>query len=727
MRTVQILALLLLVFLIGCGGGGGGGRTTVQNATFQVAWPDRSRDPLTHNLSSAQSALVTIAVASESGTDVQVRINRDAAKPGAYTGTYTVPQTLVKKATTLTATFYSEPAQGGDVVGTATAQVDFASNSLDLGSITISAKVKAVTVVDPGTIYTNSGEQQLMASATDADGAAVAVTPGAISWHLASGTSITLTADGKATPVAAGDSNVTATVDGVASEPRTISVQVPDIQSATFQITWPDRTRALDHGLTSALSAEIKFVHGGVGGADVVMNVNRDATKVAAHTETYTVNQTLSGSANTLAVRFFSDPDVGGPVVGTATATVDPDGTTLNLTNVVVAGTIKSAQVMDPGALNTGDSGVQLFVEALDATNNPIGISAGSINWTLVSGGANLSLTPDGVAGALHAGVATVKATVDGITTADRTIQIMDPGTGGPEMQQVDLSVANLTYNVATNKIWAAVLSDDFVYPNSVVSIDPSNGAVGDRIQIGATPGLIAVSEDGRYAHVTIGRTQVKRLDLLNHTVDATFTVDEGREYYDIQAVPGMPKSFAIAVDPIGGVNLSVWDDGVRRTGTGAVGYRIHFASPTKILGDGHDSLFEDVLTPTQVSWTNQFSLNVHGMALADGKIYARTGAVYDATTRDLLMTLPSTHVLIDKVLAASSSDGRAYFVTWAPNKAKQVLTFNKDTGTELAPFDTGVFFGGANVVEACDNHTVVFLLFGTGVKRTPILVRGLP
>lgn len=726
MRWYLPLAFLLLLVLIGCGGGGGGNTATVSGSTFQIAWPARSRDPLTHNLSSAQSVMVVLAQADASGADVVVRIDRDPTQSGAYTGTYTVTQSVKRSATSLTATFYALPGEAGDVVGSAIATVDFASDSANFAAVAVTGAVKTVTVLDAAPLFTNSSATQLLASAKDAQGMPLAVSPGSVAWTLSSGTSLTLTNDGVVTPIAVGVSTVIATIDGVASPAKSLTIALPNITEPSFGINWPARTRdGLSHNLTSALSAEVTFVQAAADGSDIVLKVNRNATNLAAHTETYPVGKPVQPSVNTVTFRFFAEPDATGSVVGTASANVQPNGSDLGMTNVALVGKIAKVSVVDPGVMHLGDAGVQLFVSALDAANNPIAVSAGSANWTVVSGGNNLLVSSDGVANVTAVGTATVRAVVDGIVSPNAliTIQGTDPG---PTVQAVDLSVSEVTYNAASGKIWAAILADDFNYANSVVSINPATGAIGDRIPVGATPGLIAVSDDGKYAYVTLGRTQIRRLNLTTHTVDTTFTVDEGREYFDLKAVPGSPKSFAVATDPIAGVNFSVWDDGIRRTGTGAVGYKIHFASPSLIYGDGHDTLFTNNLSSGQIDWS-QTALNVSGMSYSDGRFYTKAGKVIDAATKSEVLSLPTTNVLIDKELAVSSSDNRVYFVTWAPNKDKRILTFDKTSGVEKPLVSTGIFNGGAQNLVACGNRTVVFRLFGSGVKRSLFIVRNLP
>lgn len=731
MRKLLLLAMLLLLGLFGCGGGGSTPATTVDRPTFQISWPVRSKDVLSHQLSSALSVKVTLVDANPQGGDVQAWANRDSNRAEAYVGTYTVPQAVNKSFTTLTASFYAQRDELGPIVGTASASVTVGANNLNLATVAVVGVIKKIAIIDPGDLTVETSETQLRASATDANGASIAVTPGSILWSVTSGnTSLSVTSEGLATPLAKGNASVVATVDGIASVPASITVKAANIGDATFKISWPLRTRdALAHSLSSALSAEVTLVdgNGDPGGGDIVLIVDRDPTKTAAHTETYGIDGAVTPTVTTLTAKFYSGVGKTGDIVGTATAAVTPSGSNLLLASVAVVGTIKAVNVLGPQTVLAGGDAVQLDAEALDGALNSIAVTPGSIKWSVVAGGSRLTVTPDGIATGIQAGTANVKATIDGVTSADLAVAVTAKSGSDPVVQVVDIPVYEMAFDPASGKVWATIQADGGTYANSIVSIDPATGAVGDKIAVGATPGRIGVSDNGQYAYVTLGSTKVRRLNLASHSVDATFNVNEGGEYYSIKAVPGSPKSFAVAIDPNPGVNLSVWDDGIRRANTGAVGYKIHFASPTLIYGDGGESLFVNTLSPGQVNWIDQIGLDVGGMDYADGLIYTGAAKVINPVTKSIVKSFPTAHFLFDRVLSASTADNRVYYVTWDADFEKRVLSFNRTTGAELPVTGTQGLPGGVDNVIATGNHTAVFHLFGDGVKRTPVIVRNLP
>src|SRR5262249_15112685 len=155
----------------------------------------------------------------------------------------------------------------------------------------------------------------------------------------------------------------------------------------------------------------VKLKNASLGGTDVVMNIDRDAAQVNGYTGTYAVPQTIEASVSQLTATFYAQAGEGGAIVGTATASVSPNGTTLNLANFVLTWTIKTVQIQDM-ILHVAEGSSQLNFTALDAQSNVVAVSRGSAIWAIVSGGSHLTLTKDGIANPVAPGLTMVTATV---------------------------------------------------------------------------------------------------------------------------------------------------------------------------------------------------------------------------------------------------------------------------------------------------------------------------
>lgn len=242
-RGLLLLTLLLshLLLLVGCGGksaddaGTPGTPGTIANPTFTVVWPARSRDALTHGLTSALSVQITLQGASANGSSVSTVANRDAGRIGSYSATYPLGASVRTGTATFSADFYSATNAGGTAVGTAAGTVTL-GGTLDLGTISTTARVASVRVMER-TIPVDGGPTPLVFSATDASGAIVAVSAGSASWTRLSGAAVlALSTDGVATPASEGTATVRASVDGIQSAVASITVGASAPPSGTVRL-----------------------------------------------------------------------------------------------------------------------------------------------------------------------------------------------------------------------------------------------------------------------------------------------------------------------------------------------------------------------------------------------------------------------------------------------------------------------------------------------------------
>jgi len=144
------------------------------------------------------------------------------------------------------------------------------------------------------------------------------------------------------------------------------------------------------------------------------------------------------------------------------------------------------------------------------------------------------------------------------------------------------------------------------------------------------------------------------------------------------------------------------------------------------LYGDGGGSLFVDTLDATKITWTGQFTLQVSGFAYNNGLLYTAVKTVVDPVSKIVIEQLPPNDFLSDAGVAVSADDNRIYYITWDAQHNKRILDFDLNSYVEAPLFDTGVLPGGADHFIACSNHTVAFNLFGSGVTKNIVLVRGL-
>jgi len=194
------------------------------------------------------------------------------------------------------------------------------------------------------------------------------------------------------------------------------------VANRSIQITWPERSRSVVTGPSSAQSAQITLVGADVEGHDVVMGVDRHAA-TASYVEAYPIPGEIRSSASQINIKFFAQSSETGDLVGTADATFSSTTNTLILTNVVMDQKVASVTAV-PATINMGGTSAQLVFTAEDSAHNVIALTPGSAIWAVSSGSSFLNLSNDGMATGLAVGTATVHATVDGITSPDANISV---------------------------------------------------------------------------------------------------------------------------------------------------------------------------------------------------------------------------------------------------------------------------------------------------------------
>ncbi len=260
------LIVLLCALLWGCGGGGGGASTTggpgTAAPTLKIAWANRTRD--VNSPSSALSFAAVFHRTDAAGTDLTLQADRDS-NLAAHTSSYTASSALPLAGTyNLTITFYAQGGEAGQVVGTAATALTIASNGalLDtqghpLGTIDFAGTVRSCQVV-AGQAFSVGQTGTIAASALDANGQVLVISPGSFTFQQVTGASVlSVKPDGSFTALATGTASLTATVDGIVSPTGTVLVNGP-LSAPVLNIAWPARTRDVNSP-SSALSFTAVF------------------------------------------------------------------------------------------------------------------------------------------------------------------------------------------------------------------------------------------------------------------------------------------------------------------------------------------------------------------------------------------------------------------------------------------------------------------------------------
>ncbi|HLP00307.1 MAG TPA: hypothetical protein VK171_17045 [Fimbriimonas sp.] len=195
------------------------------------------------------------------------------------------------------------------------------------------------------------------------------------------------------------------------------------VDDPKFKVTWPARTRANLNGVNSAVSARVTFLNAAPTGANVVVNIQRIPNPVA-YTQIYRVGQRLNTIAPHATFEFFGGNGQTGPVVASGTADLVWYSTTMDMVNIALDRAVNSVRIIPPAPITTSTPPFDMLFVAEDADSNALALTPGSAKWSVVSGGANLQLSPSGRLTPVKAGVSVIKAEVDGVSSDLFTVTI---------------------------------------------------------------------------------------------------------------------------------------------------------------------------------------------------------------------------------------------------------------------------------------------------------------
>jgi len=284
------------------------------------------------------------------------------------------------------------------------------------------------------------------------------------------------------------------------------------------------------------------------------------------------------------------------------------------------------------------------------------------------------------------------------------TVQNPSPGGGASSSYpliayiSIPLTASALTVDPVGGLLYAAIPSSATQNPNTVVTINPSTGALGTPVAVASNPRALAVSDDGSELYVA-STGVLQRFNLKTMVLDRSFAlpVDSmwGQTYVqEMHIVPGTPKSIVVElfanVDPaedgaalyndsglvnwipgqsvVNGANRVFWPDSFTFTS----------ASNIYAIGQYGESFFYTLqnsasgLTLTGGGNPTTTSPMVSGhIVRSDGTLlYTNAGQVWNPSTQKLLGTymeaLDGSPIFYAPSVIPETSNGQTYFLDTA-------------------------------------------------------------
>lgn len=261
-RSLCVLSCLGLISygLIGCGGSDSPSPTpspsvspsptasptsTPARARVMIEWGDRSR---VEGVSSALSAVIQLRDAKVGGGNIVFTAERPRANISPsieYRGAPAAEYTSTEEAITgqpfeLTVTFYSEPNQGGSVVGIAQANATVRTDGSVDSTISTFGTIRSV-VVEPNQTVAQGQTVPLRFEGRSADGKTIMVRPGTAKISIASGADRVAVEGESLRGVRPRDASVVVVIDKATSSPTPVIVTsdtlvTPNVAALTLSI-----------------------------------------------------------------------------------------------------------------------------------------------------------------------------------------------------------------------------------------------------------------------------------------------------------------------------------------------------------------------------------------------------------------------------------------------------------------------------------------------------------
>ena len=209
-------ALAVLASTAGCGGSSGSMPVTVQ-----IDWAARSRG--VGGPSSALSASIVVFGAKPDGGDIRFSAERPAGA-AAVSGSYRSPGNAEVGSFPVAVHFYAWPGPSGSEVGIAYTTLTVNPDGTTNVARVTNTEGTILSVSIPEGQAIKVGEQKPLAAITDQ---ALALEPGSYFWKVLQGGDHLQLQNGVPLGVSAGSAVVSVTVDGITSEPQTVTVVPP--------------------------------------------------------------------------------------------------------------------------------------------------------------------------------------------------------------------------------------------------------------------------------------------------------------------------------------------------------------------------------------------------------------------------------------------------------------------------------------------------------------------
>lgn len=370
------------------------------------------------------------------------------------------------------------------------------------------------------------------------------------------------------------------------------------------------------------------------------------------------------------------------------------------------------------------------------------------VTWSVLEGTVGGTITEEGrytapaqTPGTYHV-VATSKENPNRKAQATVIVRARPTDGGGdgednPRYIKVSLVTADLVYDPVSRLIWASVPRLAPQRSNSVASINPETGLLGDSFGVGPDPGKLALGGESQILWIGVnGEGAVRRFNINSRMLGPLFPLGADDHSWfvadDIEVAPGRPETIAVArrnrEHSPRHEGVVIYDNGnARERSTDR-----HLGSTVLAFGPHHERLYgfnnetaEFALRRMEVSASGVLVTGVSSgvfegenvdIKYDDGRLYSSRGRVVNAETNAHLGTFPE--IGAGALVLPDSARGRVYFLT-GDGPVRRLRVFDRNTYQQIAVLEIEGVAGkagslirwGANGLAFRTNDGQVFII----------------
>jgi hypothetical protein len=305
----------------------------------------------------------------------------------------------------------------------------------------------------------------------------------------------------------------------------------------------------------------------------------------------------------------------------------------------------------------------------------------------------------------------------------------------------VNIDATCVTFNPLYKKAYAAVLADDSSYSNSLLQLDPYNGAVEKHLPLSGEPSSIELTPDNKQLYLSFRYLpQILKIDLEEFQIVETIDIGDFK-VMDFEILPTNKNVLLVIRGEDGNPrNLVMYKDGILQSKQISTGIKSPSAICIKNDGSmlyahngitsGHEgylmNIVDDGIEYDGVIWYSMIP-SFGDIKIHDDLIYDPMGSVVDAFSESvpILRAMMPVYKLMDYFVTGyeySEIHGCYLFAHEYFNGNVYISFFHGQYFNYLGSIYTGIWSGAVHDLDVVDEHHFIMITYDSYKGKSSIV-----